>query len=226
MRFVIKERHPEYVIVQSGLDKDMLERVHGFLKRKRPQPAKMKNEGGNSDDERKARYDDRDCSVSWFYPTKECDWLHQHFADIICCVANKEWPLFKVEAGQVQCEYEQMQYARYGPNQHFKAWHQDAYEDGHDPEDARQIAIVAMLTDRSAYSGGHFQVKIPGQLGRKVLKNLKLDAGDLVVFPCKKLLHRVSPVKSGVRKTLVYWAFDRASCKYHTAGKLIGVNGV
>eukprot|EP00415_Alexandrium_ostenfeldii_P002250 UN2250 len=145
-------------------------------------------------------------------------WLHQRMADIVRYVGNVEWPLLRVDtAGQVQCEFEATQYAVYGPSQHFKAWHQDAYEDGHDPEDARQITIVLMLSDRRAYTGGQFQARLKGPDGRKLAKSLRLEGGDAVVFPAKRLVHRVTAVKLGTRKTLVFWANDKASCKYHQA---------
>lgn len=214
--FCVRERHPEYAIVQGALDSAMLERLTKFLNKKRPQPAKMKNEGGNSDDERKARYDDRDSRVSWFNARAECMWLHQRMAEIVRYVANVEWPMLRVDtAGKVQCDYEETQYAVYGPNQHFKAWHQDAYEDGHDPEDARQITIVLMISERTAYTGGQLQARLKGADGRKLARSLRLEAGDAAVFPAKRLVHRVTAVKSGTRKTLVFWANDKASCKYH-----------
>jgi len=198
------------------LSRGDLERLELFLKRKRPQPAKMKNEGGNSDDERKARYNDRDSRVSWFNAQAECAWLHERLAEVIRAVGNAEWPLLKADSkGQLLCEYEETQYAVYGPNQHFKAWHQDAYEDGNDPEDARQLTIVLMLSDRGTYTGGEFQAKFDGPAGRKVIRRMRPDAGDAVVFPAKRLLHRVTEVKSGIRKTLVFWAFDKMSCKHH-----------
>lgn len=216
-QFVIKERHPEYLVVQSVFDAEMLKRLEKFLARKRPQPAKMKNEGGNSDDERKARYDDRDSRVSWFNAMKECPWLHDRLAEVTSWADKHEWHLLKLdEKGEPRCEYEETQYAVYGANQHFKAWHQDAYEEGNDIEDARQVTAVAMLTRRSAYTGGHFQAKVRGpDSARKVVKSLPLDAGDCVVFPAKRLLHRVTAVKKGTRKSLVFWAYDKLSCKYH-----------
>lgn len=216
--YILRERHPEYVVVQSAFDKDLLEQVRQFLKRKRPQPAKMKNEGGDSDDERKARYNDRDSRVSWFNAQAECLPLHERLVDLTRRVGNKEWPMLKVDTtGRLQCEFEDTQYALYGPDQHFKAWHQDAYEDGNDPEDARQITVVTMLSDRGAYTAGMFQAKVSGSSGKKVVKSVKLEAGDALIFPAKRLIHRVSTVKTGLRKTLVSWAFDRASCKYHTS---------
>merc|ERR1712232_612939 len=88
--------------------------------------------------------------------------------------------------------------------------------EGHDMEDARQLTIVAMLSRSQDYKGGNFQVKIQS-LGerKKKIKNITFDRGDIIVFPAKKLMHRVTPVKSGIRKTLVYWANDRSSCLYY-----------
>lgn len=215
---MVKERHPEYLIVRAAFDDELLVRLEKFLDRKKPQPAKMKNEGGNSDDERKARYDDRDSLVSWFTAQAECPWLQDRFAALIKEVANVEWPLLKVSPkGDVECEYEETQSCVYGPGQHFKAWHQDAFEDGNDPEDARQFTIVAMVSPRSAYTGGAFQAKLSGLVkNKKVIRSLSLDAGDCLLFPAKKLCHRVAAVKTGTRKTLVFWAIDRNSCKFHT----------
>lgn len=215
--FRIKERHAEYLIVQNVFDAEMLERLFKFLAKKRPRPAKMKNEGGNSDDERKARFDDRDSRVSWFHAVDECPWLHDRLAEVTTWADKQAWKLLQVDsAGAARCEYEETQFAVYGENQHFKAWHQDAYAQGHDIEDARQVTTVAMLSCRRAFAGGHFQAKVQGaDASKKVIKSLALDAGDCVVFPAKKLVHRVSTVKSGIRKTLVFWASDKMSCKYH-----------
>jgi len=215
--FRIKERHPEYMIVQNVFDAEMLVRLFKFLARKRPRAAKMKNEGGNSDDERKARYDDRDSKVSWFHAIDECPWLHDRLAEVTTWADRQEWKLLNLnDDGTTRCEYEETQFAVYGENQHFKAWHQDAYEQGNDIEDARQVTTVAVLSSRSAYTGGHFQAKIKGSdANKKVIKSLPLDAGDCVVFPAKRLVHRVSTVKTGIRKTLVFWASDKSSCKYH-----------
>jgi len=212
----IKERHPDYVLVKCALDPETLGTTEKFLRRKRPQPAKMKNEGGDSDDERKARYDDRDSRVSWFNAKSECPSLHRRLVEVVQSVGNKEWPLLNVDsAGRLDCVFEQTQYAVYGPNQHFKAWHQDAYAEGHDMEDARQITIVAMISEKRNFTGGEFQVKVLAPSGKKVIRSVPLDAGDAVVFPAKRLVHRVQAVKTGIRKTLVFWANDPMSCKYY-----------
>lgn len=216
--FLLRETHPDYVVVQSALDPELLEKVSQFLKRKRPRAAKMKNEGTASDDERKARYSDRDSKVSWFNAQEQCPVLHDQVVRLVEEVGNVQWPLLKADfAGRPTCTYEETQFTVYGPGQHFQAWHQDAYAEGNDPEDARQLTIVIMLTARSAYRGGHFEVKVPGPNTRKVVRKPLLEAGDAILFPAKRLLHRVSPVQTGIRKTLVTWANDKSSCRYHNA---------
>mmetsp|Transcript_12363 Transcript_12363/g.29035 ORF Transcript_12363/g.29035 Transcript_12363/m.29035 type:complete len:262 (-) Transcript_12363:23-808(-) len=218
-RYEIKDRGDDYVVVRSALSDEQLSKLKEFLKKKRPREAKMKNEGTNSDDERKARYDDRDSKVSWFRSQAEIPWLHNAFVDVVREVGNAEWPILQTGlSGQLMCEFEDTQYAVYGEKQHFRAWHQDAFEEGNDPEDARQMTIVLMVSPKSDYTGGQLQAKVAGgRNGRKVIRSLDLDEGDMAVFPAKRLLHRVTEVKSGLRRTLVFWAFDRASCRHGRA---------
>ncbi|CAJ1408540.1 unnamed protein product [Effrenium voratum] len=216
--FKIKERTGDYIVVQA-LDAKELQLLLAHLKRKRPRPAKMKNEGaGDSDDERKARYADRDSCISWFNIEAECPFVHQRLKKLVR-EGNNHWPIIKVDGrGELLCTYEDTQYAVYGPGQHFNAWHQDAFAKGNDPEDARQMTVVLMLSERGAYTGGEFQAKVKMPI-RKVTRSISLDAGDALLFPAKRLMHRVSKVKSGTRKTLVFWALDKKSSRYHTGGK-------
>ncbi|CAE8588216.1 unnamed protein product, partial [Polarella glacialis] len=107
-KFQITERYDDYVVVKSAIEKSMLERLAEFLKRKRPRAAKMKNEGGGeSDDERKARYADRDSKVCWFNAESECPWLQQRLIELVRVVGNAEWPILQVDQnGNLKCEYE------------------------------------------------------------------------------------------------------------------------
>ncbi|CAE7360517.1 unnamed protein product [Symbiodinium natans] len=169
-----------------------------------------------SENRMQARYDDRDSNISWFKPEKElhirsqhevsvdpvpqeCPLLYQKLKDLVREVANKEWPLFEVsKAGEPVCTYEDAQYTVYRESQHFQAWHQDAFEKGNDPEDARQFTVVLMLSHASNYTGGRFQAKVAkSATKRKVTQCIPLDAGDALVFPSKRLMHRVTVVKRG-----------------------------
>lgn len=210
----------DYMVIQKALDAKELQELQEVLKQKRPKAAKMKNEGtgAESDDERKARYSDRDSSISWFKAEAECPSVYRQLQSLVK-EANHHWPIIKVDQrGDLGCTYEEVQYSVYGPGQHFNAWHQDAFEKGSDPEDARQMTVVLMLSKRSDYTGGNFQAKVKVN-DRKVTRCIAFDAGDALIFPAKKLMHRVSVVKSGLRKTLVFWAWEKASCKYYSDQK-------
>jgi len=220
-KFVLKERGADYVVLRGALSEADLRKADDFLQKQKPEPARMKNEGeGEDDHERKVVYNDRDCKVFWFYMQEHCPWMQTLFAEIIRDVGNVEWPLLKVDkaSGNVICEWEQTQYTVYGPGEHFYCWHQDAYADGHDQEDARQFTLVVMLTRKDEYDDGAFEMKLPAPSGRKSMflrRSIRLDAGDIVLFPAKELVHRVRPVTRGIRRTLVFWANDRKSCHFY-----------
>lgn len=216
---MLRHQHEQYVVVKEALDSELRQHVLDFLKTRKLAAAKMKNEGGgDDDDERKERYEDRDCWTHWFNAKDRCPALHEKLVEIVRDVGNVEWPLLKVgPTGELCCEYEDTQYTVYEAKQHFSAWHQDAYADGHDVEDARQFSLVVMLSKRTDYTAGNFEVKIPSpkNKGRRIRRALcDLDAGDVIVFPAKVLEHRVTPVETGTRRTLVFWPSDLNSCIY------------
>ena len=71
-----------------------------------------------------------------------------------------------------------------------------------------------MMSDSGDYRGGHLECKrgLTGIRGnsqipppKELVDRVKLEAGDAVVFPAKKVWHRVTKVTSGLRKTVVFW---------------------
>lgn len=59
-----------------------------------------------------------------------------------------------------------------------------------------KLAMVTMLVDRSSYVGG--------EMVFDNVVDVKLNKGDMVVFP-GYMVHRVKPVTSGMRMSLVCW---------------------
>jgi len=95
--------------------------------------------------------------------------------------------------------WEPFQYGEYraDKNGHY-TWHIDTsarYNGGH----VRKLSFSLGLSHRHAYDGGVLEIKY----GCKPFE-YKIGKGDMVVFP-SFLLHRVTPVTKGVRKTLVGW---------------------
>ena len=69
----------------------------------------------------------------------------------------------------------------------------------------RKLSITIWLNDPDEYEGGEFDIEVlgPREKGKRY-KTLKLSKGSIVIFKSDKW-HRVRPVTSGVRKSLVTW---------------------
>lgn len=109
---------------------------------------------------------------------------------------------------------EDMQYTVYeaGDAGHYD-WHLDMV-----PENLtapRKLSLVLQLSDPSEYEGGELQTRISSKHST-VLKQKGLIAG----FP-SWMLHRVTPVTKGIRKTIVVWIAgpqfkQEERCKFRT----------
>ena len=69
----------------------------------------------------------------------------------------------------------------------------------------RKLSITIWLNDPDEYEGGEFDIEVlgPREKGKRY-ETLKLSKGSIVIFKSDKW-HRVRPVTSGVRKSLVTW---------------------
>ena len=86
-------------------------------------------------------------------------------------------------------------HAIYRENGHF-GWHLDV---GAGDEASRKIAVVIQLSEPSTYSGGDIEFSPPDRLAPcRAL-------GTVIAFPAFSA-HRVTPVCSGTRQSLVMWA--------------------
>ena len=68
----------------------------------------------------------------------------------------------------------------------------------------RKLSLSIMLNDESEFSGGELQMIIDSQTMEKPI-TVPHKRGRFVFFPAF-IVHRVAPVKSGTRKSLVFWA--------------------
>ena len=92
----------------------------------------------------------------------------------------------------------EMQFTEYYAEQggHYD-WHQDVHWNGQADTD-RKLSVTVQLSDTSEYEGGDFEfdeVKTTADFRSK---------GTVLVFP-SYLRHRVLPVTSGIRRSLVAW---------------------
>lgn len=92
--------------------------------------------------------------------------------------------------------FENIQFTEYEESyQGHYAWHTDLGPDAN----TRKLSVVVQLSDPSEYEGGELQYKI-GDEESTVPK----EKGYVIIFP-SFILHRVTPVTKGTRRTLALW---------------------
>jgi PKHD-type hydroxylase len=105
------------------------------------------------------------------------------------------------------------QYTSYGIGQYFE-WHPDGpfgVMDGRGfnsiPSDLlwRKLSVSIALNDETEYEGGDFQImNASGNPECTAINTVRLNKGSAIIFPAFAS-HRVTPVKKGRRKSLIYW---------------------
>jgi PKHD-type hydroxylase len=93
---------------------------------------------------------------------------------------------------------EPVQFTHYDRLGDHYAWHQD-----HGPGrmSRRKLSMVVQLSDPGGYIGGNLQLMTGG-----APKNMPRDRGCVLIFPSWQV-HRVTPLESGTRYSLVAWVW-------------------
>jgi len=95
-----------------------------------------------------------------------------------------------------------IQYGVYKPSGHY-TWHKDAdlFADENKPDlSIRKLSVTVQLSEPDDYEGGELQMQGPDG----ALYTCPKERGTVIVFD-SRTLHRVRPIKSGIRKSLVGW---------------------
>jgi PKHD-type hydroxylase len=142
-------------------------------------------------------YKIRECYVSWL-DVKNINFIEHGYRKVIENVNDMIWKM------DLDHKWESdLQYTKYIGKGHHYDWHRDHYDEevypGHSGNN-RKLSMVYCLSYKKDYTGGEFQIKT----SKGSTYTRKFDYGDFIVFP-SKILHRVKPLKSGTRTTLVGW---------------------
>lgn len=99
---------------------------------------------------------------------------------------------------------EDLQYSEYSSetNGHYD-WHLDI---GENQSSTRKLSISIQLSDPEDYEGGELQF-----LTGRHIRIAPKSKGTMILFP-SYMLHRITPVTKGVRKSLVYWVHGEPFC--------------
>ena len=148
----------------------------------------------------------RSSSVAWLYDTPEHTWLFDRLTNFVGYVNRRLW---NWDIGRP----ESLQYTSYGPDQYYK-WHADQHERPYAANErwgglTRKVSLSVMLNDGDEYEGGDFEIEHLGETPDRLRKRIESltggrGRGSMIIFP-SHLYHRITPVNSGVRKSLVAW---------------------
>lgn len=145
--------------------------------------------------------DIRESKIRFVRKEYENSWVFNKFNQIVYNI-NEEYYGFDLYG------YDTFQYTVYdGMNQGHYDWHSDLLY-GIDLGDTlhssitRKLTMVMLLNEPDVdFTGGEFQLNV-GRESEAATINMK--KGSVILFP-SFVLHRVKPVLSGVRKSLVIW---------------------
>lgn len=149
---------------------------------------------GNSSDQNlgsSLNKETRISTVSWINYNDSTKELYDFFVDKIDRI-NYYFFGFKLTG------VETFQYTRYPIGGHY-IYHNDVIP-WHENK-IRKLSFVMSLSDPNEYEGGEFLLNAHGNVPTK----FKFGKGDLIAFP-SYIPHKVEPVTSGTRITLVAWA--------------------
>lgn len=133
----------------------------------------------------------RKSAVAWIPQVDAYKWIYDKLGGMIE-EANRELWKFNLYGME-----EQIQYTEYYQDGGHYDYHLDV--GGGYPLNQRKISITVQLAGADEYEGGDFQI-----LRGKNPESLPKLKGCVLVFP-SYLMHRVTPVTSGTRRSLVLW---------------------
>jgi len=133
----------------------------------------------------------RTSKTGWVRNNPEIEWFYDRMA-FVARQLNAKFYNFDL-FGFV----EDMQFTVYeGDSSGHYTWHIDFSKGAPAP---RKLSLVLQLSESSAYEGGELQV-----MNNPEPEGITKQRGLIAAFPAWTL-HRVTPVTSGIRKTIVVW---------------------
>jgi PKHD-type hydroxylase len=189
-KFESKTNDPQqFYWFKDGLTSEELAKFSNLITDLEYQEATILGESGSDGQTQKQV---RSSKIKWIPHDKSWDWLYHRFQEMIV-EANHE--LWGFELNDI---IEEIQYTEYHASDkgHYD-WHQDI---GPGNASLRKISLTVQLTDSEEYSGGDLEI----WQGGSNTDSTPRGSGIVIIFP-SYMMHRVSPMTSGIRKSLVLW---------------------
>jgi PKHD-type hydroxylase len=141
----------------------------------------------------------RSSQVCMMSPSHKEGWL---FTKLWTILEEHNTKFYDYELDYIQ----PLQYSVYDSelNGHYE-WHQDwgsAVFDPARPEICRKLSFTLQLSDPADYAGGRLEINYGQDYATE--SGFYMEQGTLISFP-SFMLHRITPVTTGVRRSLVGW---------------------
>ncbi len=133
--------------------------------------------------------DYRVSDIAWLSNNPKTSWVYNRIADL-AIKANSEMWNFDIWDFQDDLQYT----SYYGNGGHYD-WHADLGVGISN----RKLSVVLQLSNADEYEGGELQMNTGGSI-----LNVPKEKGLICSFP-SFVLHRVTPLSSGLRRSLVTW---------------------
>lgn len=137
----------------------------------------------------------RSSQVKWVHQTPEWYWLYEKLSNMAVTANQTLWnfDLFHIPEAIQYTEYLATNNGKYD-------WHQDI---GPGMLSKRKVSITVQLSEPDEYEGGDLQLFTGGNPEDNPTSAPR-KAGCVFIFP-SYIMHRVTPVTSGTRKSFVLW---------------------
>lgn len=133
--------------------------------------------------------DVRKSKVKWIHIDNQSHWVYDKIKNFVV-EANQIW---KFDLNSV---IDSIQYTEYYDDGGHYGWHMDI---GPAPINHRKVSITIQLSDPDDYEGGELELWTGAGI-----QNVEKHKGCAILFP-SYMLHRITPVTKGIRKSLVLW---------------------
>ena len=151
------------------------------------QPARI-GDAKISEDNNSEGGDMRKCMIGWIKQTPDADWMWTKLHNQIIETNHDHWGF------DLKFMDEDAQYTVYNGDGGHYDYHMD---NGQGQLSVRKISIVVNLNKPSEWKGGELQLYDD--------RSQSQGLGNIHLFP-SYMLHRVTPVTEGIRKSLVLWS--------------------
>ena len=178
---------PDFYYIPTAIDKDVADII---IKKYNNLDLTQSKVGTKSDQiiDKKIR-NSKNC---WIATDNWISGMMKHFVE----VANNSF--FNYDLTQWS---DNIQYTVYDEKKSHYNWHSDIVRSVFDSNLIRKLSISLILSDPSEYEGGEFQIM---HMGDKKMTTMKPPMGTAIIFS-STTRHRVRPIKSGKRVSLVGW---------------------